>query len=177
MVPLRFAVAASLALTCAPPLASSTPTPLPTVGTPTPSPSISPTPSPSPSPSQSVMPSPTATPTATPPATAPSSPTPVPATPAAPARAPYCAVADVLTPQRDYARPEATALDWTYALTRSYEPPDLVSALDGSPAGVSTFALPELGVTAADIQIVRGKPGYEAVLADDARALVRAIVH
>jgi D-alanyl-D-alanine carboxypeptidase len=83
----------------------------------------------------------------------------------------------VLTPQRDYARHEATMLDWTYALDRSYEPPDLVSALDGSPAGVSTFALPELGVTAADIQIVRGKPGYEAVLADDARAMVRAIVH
>jgi hypothetical protein len=87
-------------------------------------------------------------------------------------------VADVITPQRDYARPEATALDWTYAVTRSYEPPDLVSAVDGSAAGPSTFAvIPEPGVTAADLQIVKGQAGYEALLADDARALVRAIVY
>lgn len=125
-------------------------------------------------PSATATPSPTAT--ATPPATP--SPTRAPATPTAPARAPYCAVADVVTPQRDYARPEATALDWTYALTRSYEPPDLVSALDGSGAGPSTFAIiPEPGVTAADIQIVKGQAGYESVLADDARALVRGIVY
>ena len=118
-------------------------------------------------------PSPTATPTATPsPRTA------APATPTAPARAPYCAVADVITPQRDYARPEATALDWTYAVTRSYEPPDLVSAVDGSATGPSTFAvIPEPGVTAADLQIVKGQAGYEALLADDARALVRGIIY
>lgn len=84
----------------------------------------------------------------------------------------------MLTPDRDYSRPHATVLDWTYALTRSYEPPDLVSALDGSAATLSTFAIiPEPGVTAADIQIVKGKPGYEAVLADDARALLRGIVY
>jgi LAS superfamily LD-carboxypeptidase LdcB len=85
-------------------------------------------------------------------------------------------VADVITPQRDYARPEATALDWTYALPRSYEPPDLVSALTGP--GPSTFAvIPEPGVTAADLQLVKGQAGYEALLADDARALVRGIIY
>jgi hypothetical protein len=84
----------------------------------------------------------------------------------------------VLTPERDYARPHATVLDWTNAFTRSYEPPDLVSALDGSAAGPLTFAIiPEPGVTAADIQIVKGKPGYESILADDARALVRRIAY
>jgi D-alanyl-D-alanine carboxypeptidase len=118
-------------------------------------------------------------PTATAPPTATSTPrTAPPATATTPARAPYCAVDDVLTPERDYARPEATALDWTYALTRSYEPPDLVSALDGSGAGPSTFAIiPEPGVTAADLQIVKGQAGYEALLADDARALVRGLVY
>jgi hypothetical protein len=33
--------------------------------------------------------------------------------------------------------------------------------------------IPEPGVTAADTLIVKGKPGYEAVLADDRNALVR----
>ncbi|HUG06728.1 MAG TPA: M15 family metallopeptidase [Candidatus Limnocylindria bacterium] len=85
---------------------------------------------------------------------------------------------DVPTPERDYARHDATALDWTHALARSYEPPDLVSALDGLALGPSTFAIiPEPGVTAADMQVVRGKPGYESVLADDARALVRGVVY
>jgi LAS superfamily LD-carboxypeptidase LdcB len=84
----------------------------------------------------------------------------------------------VPTPNRDYAHPEATVLDWTYRLTDSYEPPDLVSALDGSAAGPSPFAIiPEPGVTAADMQIVVGKPGYEAVLADDPRALVRKVMY
>jgi LAS superfamily LD-carboxypeptidase LdcB len=79
----------------------------------------------------------------------------------------------VLTDQRDYAHPEATVLDWTNMLDRTYEPPDLTTE-NRRP---STFAvIPEPGVTAADILIVKGMPGYEAVLADDARALVRAIV-
>jgi LAS superfamily LD-carboxypeptidase LdcB len=116
---------------------------------------------------------PTATPTPT------ASPTPnAPASPTTPGRAAYCAVDDVLTPQRDYARPAVTVLDWTNALNRAYEPPDLVSALNGSPVGPSTRAvIPEEGVTAADIQVVQGKPGYEAVLADDARALIRALAY
>jgi D-alanyl-D-alanine carboxypeptidase len=84
----------------------------------------------------------------------------------------------VLTPERDYARPDATVLDWTNALTRGYEPPDLVSALTGAAVAPTPFAIiPEPGVTAADILIVQGKPGYEAVLADDAHALVRRIVY
>lgn len=76
---------------------------------------------------------------------------------------------------RDYARHDATALDWTHTLGRPYEPPDLVSALDGTPA-ISTFAVAEPEVGAADIQIVKGKPGYESILADDARAQIRRIV-
>jgi hypothetical protein len=32
-------------------------------------------------------------------------------------------------------------------------------------------------VTAAELQLVRGKTGYEALLADDARAQVRAILY
>lgn len=94
-----------------------------------------------------------------------------------PGRAPYCAVDDVLTPERDYSRPHATALDWTYALNRAYEPPDLVSALSGRPIATSRVIIPEPGVSAADLQLVRGMAGYEALLADDARAVVRAIVY
>jgi LAS superfamily LD-carboxypeptidase LdcB len=82
----------------------------------------------------------------------------------------------VLTPERDYARHDATFLDWTHTLTRAYEPPDLVSALSGSPVA-ATFAFPsEPEVGAADTLIVQGKPGYEAVLADDSRAQIRGIV-
>jgi LAS superfamily LD-carboxypeptidase LdcB len=84
----------------------------------------------------------------------------------------------VLTPERDYSRPHATVLDWTYAVTRAYEPPDLVSALSGAAASPTTRAItPEPGVTAAELQLVRGKTGYEALLADDARAQVRAILY
>ena len=80
------------------------------------------------------------------------------------------------TADRDYARPDATVLDWTNTLTDSYVPPDLVSALTGSVvAQLPRAIIPEPGVTAADIRVVRGKAGYEAVLADDKRALVRAI--
>jgi LAS superfamily LD-carboxypeptidase LdcB len=83
----------------------------------------------------------------------------------------------VLTPERDYARHDVTALDWTHTLGRAYVPPDLVSAIDGAPA-ISTFAFPEEPeVGAVDTLIVQGKPGYEAVLADDARAQVRRIVY
>jgi LAS superfamily LD-carboxypeptidase LdcB len=163
-VPLRLAVCALVALTCGPPPVSATSTPLPTItvapatASPTP-PRPTSTPSPIPSVTPSLAPSPT--PTAV-------------STPIAPdtGRAPYCAVDDVPTADRDYARPGATVLDWTNTLTDSYVPPDLVSAL----TGVSSRAIiPEPGVTAADIHVVRGKPGYEAVLADDRRALVRAI--
>ncbi len=89
-----------------------------------------------------------------------------------PGRASYCAVGDVPTPNREYAHTEQTYLDWTNTLTDSYAPPDLVSALTGvSPRAI----IAEPGLTAADIQVVRGKPGYEAVLADDKGALVRRI--
>ena len=118
-------------------------------------------------------PVPSATAISTPAASASPTPTAV-ATP--PGRAPYCAVDDVLTPQRDYARPDVTVLDWTNALDRAYEPPDLVSALSGSRASTRVI-IPEQGVTAADMQIVQGKPGYEALLADDARALIRALAY
>lgn len=144
--------------------ATSTPIPAITVApaSPTAPPPTS-TPSPTPLPTVSIAPSPT--PTA---ASSPSAPD--------PGRASYCAVGDVPTANRDYAQPEATVLDWTNTLTDSYAPPDLVSALTGSVAAVSPRAIiPEPGVTAADIQVVRGNPGYEAVLADDKGALVRAI--
>lgn len=83
-------------------------------------------------------------------------------------------MADVPTPNRDYVHPEASALDWTYTLTDSYAPPDLVSALTGiAPRSI----IPEPGVSAADRLLVKGKPGYEAVLADDTRALVRGLTY
>lgn len=97
-------------------------------------------------------------------------------TPTTAGRAPYCAVDDVLTPERDYARHDATALDWTHTLTRAYEPPDLVSALSGGPLA-TTRVIPDPGPSAADLLVVKGKAGYEAVLADDARAQVRKIVY
>lgn len=156
--PLRLAICASLALTCAPPPVTATSTPIPTitVAPATASPTAPPaTSTPSPTPSLSPSPTPTA-------ASSPSVPD--------PGRASYCAVDDVPTPNRDYVHPEQTYLDWTYTLTDSYQPPDLVSALTGvSPRAV----IPEPGVTAADTLIVKGKPGYEAVLADDRNALVR----
>jgi LAS superfamily LD-carboxypeptidase LdcB len=117
--------------------------------------------------------SPSSSPTASPTPTR--SPSPLP-TATIVARAPYCAVADVVTPDRDYARPDATVLDWTHTLTRAYEPPDLVSALSGTPVP-TTRALPDPGPGAADLLIVQGQPGYEAVLADDARAQVRKIAY
>ena len=159
--PLRLAVYAFLALTCAPPsvAATSTPTVAPATASPTAPPPTS-TPSPTASPSPSIPPSPAPTAASTP--SAPSAPD--------PGRASYCAVDDVPTPNRDYATTEQTYLDWTYTLTDSYQPPDLVSALTGvSPRAV----IPEPGVTAADTLIVKGKPGYEAVLADDRNALIR----
>jgi len=160
--PLRFVICAFLALTCTPPPVTATSTPAPTItvapatARPTAPPSTS-TPLPTPPPSPSIAPSPT--PTA---ASSPSVPD--------PGRASYCAVDDIPTPNRDYVHTEQTYLDWTYTLTDSYQPPDLVSALTGvSPRVV----IPEPGVTAADTLIVKGKPGYEAVLADDRNALVR----
>jgi hypothetical protein len=166
--PLRLAICASLALTCAPSSVAATSTPVPTitVAPATASPTVPPATS-TPSPTSSVAPSLTPSPTPTA-ASTPSAPD--------PGRAPYCAVDDVPTVDRDYARPEATILDWSNTLTDSYMPPDLVSALTGSVVALSPRAvIPEPGVTAADIQVVRGKPGYEAVLADDTRALLRAI--
>ena len=168
-LPLRIAFVASLAVTCAPIVV----TPSPTVAiTASPTATVA-TPAATASPTQTQLPSPTAT-------TAPTSsasPTPAaPASPTTPGRAAYCKVDDVLTPQRDYAQPDATVLDWTNALNRAYEPPDLVSALSGSRASTRVI-IPEPGVSAADMQIVQGKPGYEAVLADDARALIRALAY
>ncbi len=40
----------------------------------------------------------------------------------------YCAVADVLTPERGYDHPEKTVLDRTYMLPADYAPPDLAAA-------------------------------------------------
>jgi D-alanyl-D-alanine carboxypeptidase len=154
--PLELAVCALFALSCTTPLATATPTPISTltVAPATASPTVPP-PTSTPSPTPSIAPSPTA-------ASSPNAPD--------PGRASYCAVADVPTPNRDYLHPEQTYLDWTYTLTDSYQPPDLVSALTGvSPRVI----IPEPGVTAADTLIVKGKPGYEAVLADDRNALVR----
>jgi D-alanyl-D-alanine carboxypeptidase len=41
----------------------------------------------------------------------------------------------------------------------------------------ATRAIPDPGPSAADLLIAKGQPGYEAVLADDARAQVRKIIH
>ncbi|HEY6202758.1 MAG TPA: D-alanyl-D-alanine carboxypeptidase family protein [Candidatus Limnocylindria bacterium] len=153
--PLELAVCALFALTCTAPRVTATSTPLPTI-------TVAPaTTTPAVSPPTSSLPSlaPSPTPTA---ARSPST--------SDPGRAPYCAVDDVPTPNRDYAHPEQTYLDWTHTLTDSYQPPDLVSALTGvSPRVI----IPEPGVTAADTLVVKGKPGYEAVLADDRNALAR----
>ena len=168
-VPLRIAFAAALALTCAPIAVSPTPTvaitatPIATVALPTAT--ASPTQTQAPPPTATTAPTPSAPPTST-----------APASPTTPGRAAYCNVDDVLTPQRDYARPDATVLDWTNALDRAYAPPDLVSALSGGPLPTTRVIIPE-EVTAADMQVVQGKPGYEAVLADDARALIRALAY
>ena len=51
-----------------------------------------------------------------------------------------------------------------------------MSALSGTPMA-TTRALPDPGPGAADLLVVRGQPGYQAVLADDSRAQVRRIVY
>jgi D-alanyl-D-alanine carboxypeptidase len=111
-------------------------------------------------------------PSALPPATAPGS-----ATPTTPASgpAPYCAVADVPTPNRDYAEHVRTYLDWTYALPNSYVPPDLVDAVSGSRAIPSPYAVETLG--AADVMARRGDPAYSALLADAPGSAIRAVVY
>jgi len=81
-------------------------------------------------PSETASPSPTAAPTLVPPAP-PTPSAPGSAVPSAPTgRAPYCAVADVLTPHRSYDEYARTALDRTYMVDAGYVPPDL-TAVDG----------------------------------------------
>ena len=53
----------------------------------------------------------------------------------------YCTVRDVQTPYQAYPDHDLTVLDWTYAVTRSYAPRDLVPA---SRAGFSGSSAPKL---------------------------------
>lgn len=54
---------------------------------------------------------------------------------------PSCTVADVITAKRDYAHPELTILDTTYALPADYVPPDLVGARTGTSAAAADVPL------------------------------------
>jgi D-alanyl-D-alanine carboxypeptidase len=146
---------------------SLTPSPSETIlATPTATPSPTPTPSPTATPTPSPSPSPTPTPTAVP-----RTPTPTQA-----GRQPYCAVADVLTPIREYERHAATFLDWTYALPNSYAPPDLVAAADGAEPRISAFGSAGFAPRAADRLITQGDPEYAQILAGDRIALVRRVI-
>jgi D-alanyl-D-alanine carboxypeptidase len=83
-------------------------------------------------------------------------------------------VADVPTPTTGYADHARTYLDWTYALTETYVPPDLVSALNGGPAP----ALRRVEtVGAAEILARRGDPAYSNLLADAPNAAVRSAAY
>ena len=163
-------VAAILATACAVPavtLPSATVSPtLARTATPSPGPTAAPTADATlhSSPTTLAAASPSGAPTAT---AAPTSP--------ATGPAPYCTVADVLTPNRDYAEHVRTYLDWTYALPDSYVPPDLVDAVSGSPAIPSPFALETLG--AADVMARRGDPAYSSLLADAQGAAIRKVVY
>lgn len=147
----------------APPSSSAPATSTPSGSAPTATPSATRTPDVT----ATTAPSPSALPSPATPATA------APTTPAA-GPAPYCAVADVLTPTRDYAQHIRTYLDWTYALPNSYIPPDLVDAVSGSPAIPSPYALETLG--AADVMARRGDPAYSTLLADAPGAAIRQVV-
>jgi LAS superfamily LD-carboxypeptidase LdcB len=138
----------------------------------TPTATVAPTATTTPSPLVNATPSPGASLTPSP---VPATPTPTATTrPTAPATAAYCAVGDDLTPQRDYARHAETALDWTNGLPESYVPPDFVGAINGGPAIAPRGVEP---MSAADRLVRRGDPAYAQVLADDPKAVVRAIIY
>jgi D-alanyl-D-alanine carboxypeptidase len=96
-------------------------------------------------------------------------------TPTSAGRAPYCAVADVLTPILEYERHAETFLDWTYALPSTYAPPDLVSVANGDEPGIAAFGAAGFAPRAADRLVTLGDPEYAQVLAGDRVALVRRI--
>lgn len=150
-------------------------TPVVALPTPTPTAPASATVSASaaPTPTAAPTPSPTAAPTAAP--TRSAAPTTSPTAKPEPTPAPYCAVADELTPVSDYERHAETYLDWTYRLPDVYTPPDLVSAITGRLVP-TPFALVEAPLP-ADLLLRRGDPSYSSLLIDDQNAVVRKIVY
>ena len=124
------------------------------------------TPAPTPAPTESPSPAPSVTPLPTP---VPSTPAPTPAGPAA-----YCAVDDVATPDAAYADHARTYLDWTYALPKTYFPPDLVNASTGGPAA-GTFGVEAVG--AAEVMARRGDPSYTTLLTDAPGANIRQVAY
>lgn len=118
-------------------------------------------------------PTPTVTPTAAPTVTPTATPIPA-ATAVDPGPAPYCAVADELTPNTDYDEHVRTYLDWTYAVPGTYVPPDLVSAVSGAPMAAQR-AVEAVG--AAEVLARRGDPAYAALLSDDPRAGIRMVAY
>ena len=155
-------VAAVVIIGCGPVESISSPSPSATAPT-----SSSASSTPTREPSASASPTPSA-------ATASPAPTAAPTASAASERAPYCAVADVPASNTVYADHAKTALDWTYALPKTYVPPDLVSAITGGPAP-GQFALPTLH--ASDVMARRGDPAYTTLLKDDASASIRAVAY
>lgn len=149
-----------------------------TAAQPSPRPSETSSPSPSPTTGPTISPEPTATATPTPSPTATATPTPVPRTPAptAPGRQPYCAVADVLTPVRDYAQHAQTYLDWTHALPPTYAPPDIVTVADGAEPRIQAFGAAEFAPSAADRLVTSVDPQYVQVLSDARNAMIRKVV-
>jgi len=117
---------------------------------------------------------PTSSPTSTPSVTPTPSPSPAPTGPAPTGPAAYCAVADVPTPVAAYADHVRTFLDWTYRLSDTYVPPDLVSATSGgpyiAPRGVETAG-------AAEILARRGDPSYSTLLSDAPNAAIRVVAY
>jgi D-alanyl-D-alanine carboxypeptidase len=88
--------------------------------------------------------------------------------------APYCAVADVLTPNSSYDEYVRTYLDWTYRLSDTYVPPDLVNAGTGRPY-ITPRAVEAVG--AAEVLARRGDPSYSTLLSDAPNAAVRSLVY
>jgi D-alanyl-D-alanine carboxypeptidase len=80
----------------------------------------------------------------------------------------------VPTPITTYADHVRTFLDWTYRLSETYVPPDLVSATSGgpyiTPRGVETAG-------AAEILARRGDPSYSTLLSDAPNAAIRSVAY